>query len=128
MLNSMLVKDNDARSFLLLTTSSGHHMIDHLVPSLIVVLVVIVVVIVIVAVIRVVIVEEVVVVIAENGPSRARGRHPGRDRGLVRGRDSCQRDRLFNGFLLVCFCHVLRCELHDAEQCVGDGSVRYSCY
>ena len=78
----------------------------------------------------VVIVEEVVVVIAENGPSRVRGRHPGRgrDRGLGRGRDRCQRDRLLNRFLLVCFCHVLRCELHDAEQCVGNGTVPYICY
>ncbi len=57
----------------------------------------------------VVIVEEVVVVIAENGTSRVRGRHPGRgrDRGLGRGRDRCQRGRLLNKFLLVCFCHVL---------------------
>ena len=126
----MLVKDIETRSGQLLTKSSGHHMVDHLVPSLIVVLVVIVVVIVIVAVIMVVIVEEVVVVIAENGPSRVRGRHPGRgrDRGLGRGRDRCQRDRLLNRFLFVCFCHVLRCELHDAEQCVGNGTVPYICY
>ena len=99
-------------------------------PSLIVVLVVIVVVIVIVTVIMVMIVEEVMVVITENGPSHVHGRHPGRGRdcGLGHGRDHCQRDHLLNRFLLVCFCHVLRCELHDAEQCVGNGIVPYICY
>ena len=85
----MLVKDIETRNGLLLTKSFGHHMIDHLVPSLIVVLVVIVVVIVIVAVIMVVIVEEVVIVIAENGPSRVRGRHPGRGRDRRKWSESC---------------------------------------